>query len=184
MGLLQALELKREFGIEFEWRGYELYPDSVEFPTSPALPKVVTNRPETPTRMALAYAAQGIERPTNRGPGNLRTHHAHEAVELAKLGGTQDALVERLYRAYWEEAQDISDPAVLIELASAYVNPLELEQVLRERRFAANIVEYDVPAYATGVYNVPTFWIGGDRYAEQPYEILRKAMLALPSAVS
>ena len=34
----------------------------------------------------------------------------------------------------------------------------------------------DAPAYASGVYNVPTFFIGKERYAEQTYSVIRDAV--------
>jgi hypothetical protein len=37
-------------------------------------------------------------------------------------------------------------------------------------------VGFDDPAYASGVYNVPTFFIGEERYAEQPLTVLKKAV--------
>ena len=184
IGLFQARELKREFGVTIEWRGYEIYPEEVAFPEVPAFPQVTTNRPATPSRLDLALAAQRMEKPTNRGPRFIRTHLAHEAVELAKLTGQQDVLVERLYRAYWEEGLDISDLDTLIRHADPILDSQDLTQVFEERRFAQAVVGFDAPAFESGVFNLPTFWIGGERYAEQPYTVLKRAIQSLPSAVS
>jgi hypothetical protein len=52
-------------------------------------------------------------------------------------------------------------------------------QAIKERRFEDKIIAFDEPSYATGVYNVPTFYIGGERYAEQPYGVLQQAMRKL-----
>jgi len=54
-----------------------------------------------------------------------------------------------------------------------------LVKAIAERSYQHNIIGFDDPAHATGVYNVPTFFIGGDRYAEQPYSVIRKAVHAL-----
>ena len=45
-----------------------------------------------------------------------------------------------------------------------------------ERRFAEKITPFDEPAYDSGVFYVPTYFIGGEVYAEQTY-------LAIESAV-
>ncbi len=179
IGLHQTKRLRSEYGVTFEWRGYELFPEGMEIPPpSPIRPPENPNKPVTPSRMMLAYAAAGIPKPTGRPPWDLRTHNAHEVVELGKLTGVQDELVERLYRATWERSVDISKIENLVELAAGLLCEDEVRAVVEERRFAANIVAYDEPAYATGVYNLPNFWIGGERYAEQTYDALSAAIRA------
>jgi len=179
VGWHQAKQMQEEFGVEIEWRGYELFPEWMAFPSSaPAKPdSVKSDRPVTPTKMQLAYAAQGMNPPTNKFKGDIRTHKAHELVELAKTVNKADAMVERLYRALWEEGKNIDDADVLVaEAAAVGLNEADARAVIEEFPFKNNIVEYDDDAYATGVYNVPTFFIGGERYAEQPYRVLRPAL--------
>ncbi|MBX3117897.1 MAG: DsbA family protein [Fimbriimonadaceae bacterium] len=177
VGFFQVLKLRKEFDIEFDWRGYELYPEALELP-GPSAPRPIEypERPKTPSRMALAYAAQDMDPPTNYHP-LIRTHNAHEAVEFAKTEGTQNELVERLYYAYWTEATNINDLPTLLRLAEGIVTNIpELESSVKEQRFQESIIGYDEPAYATGVYNIPTFWIGGERYSEQPYRVIANAL--------
>lgn len=181
IGFMQAKALRKEFpGIKFEWRGYELYPESMDWPPpAPVVPEGISLRPKTPTRLELAYAAQGMIKPTAIRPKQMRIHNAHEAVEYAKLEGRQDAMVEALYRAYWEEGLEISNLDVLHDVALGLVEDrAELRRAVEQRRFADKIVPYDDEAYASGVFNVPTFWIGGERYAEQPLMVLRQAVAA------
>lgn len=47
---------------------------------------------------------------------------------------------------------------------------------IETEQFADRIVGFDAPAYKTGIFNVPTFIIAGERYAEQPYLVLEKAV--------
>ncbi len=177
IGYFQAFDLKREFGIELEWRGYELYPDEIAWPAPAApVPVAYPDRPVTPTRLELAYAAQGMDKPSAIRPKQMRTHNAHEAVELAKVLGVADEVIHRLYPAYWEQGLNINEPDVLLELCAGLLDRAELADVLATRRFAANIIPYDKLAYASGVYNVPTFWIGGERYAEDTYRRISQAM--------
>jgi len=176
VGLQQAKQLQAEFGVQIEWLGYELWPEELEWP--PALPTapVTTERPKTPTRMDLAYAAQGMEPPTAPRPKRMRIHNAHEAVEYTKTEGTANQMVETLYEAYWLKGLEINDPKVIADLAGSFIkNVPEMLKALEERRFKDKIIGFDEPAYATSVYNVPTFIIDGVPYAEQPYAVLRKA---------
>lgn len=175
----QCEELTAEFGVCFEWRGYELFPEELEQPEPGPLPPppIKTDRPSTPTRMQLAYAAQRMEKPTSVRPKDMLTHNAHEAVEFAKLSGVQDQVIARFYRAYWEDGRVINDPDVIAELTADVIeDQAGLREAIETKRFKDQIVGFDDPAYASGVYNVPTFFIGEERYAEQPITVLRKAI--------
>lgn len=192
VGLLQAQKLQAEFGVEIDWLGYELWPEGLDpAPSTNSAPpaEVQSNRPKTPTRMQLAYAAMDIDRPSNyfKTPDDevYRTHNAHEAIEYAKALGCADDMADRLYRAYWTQATDINDVENILRLADGIVPDLDdLRAAIAEKRYADNIVGFDDDAYAAGVYNVPTFFIGGERYAEQPYRVLAAAVRELaPTAV-
>ncbi|MBS1705439.1 MAG: DsbA family protein [Armatimonadetes bacterium] len=177
VGLSQVKKLQAEFPVTFEWKGYELYPDELEFPRPGGPKDTDPNRPETPSRMDLAYAAEDMDPPTAKRPWPLRTHNAHEAVEFAKSLGLADQLVERLYRAYWINGMDINSIGGIRLLATGLVPDLDqMVKAIEERRFADQIIGFDEPAYQSGVYNVPTFFIGGDRLAEQPIRVLRRAI--------
>lgn len=177
VGLSQVKKLQQEFPVTFDWLAYELYPETEELPgPSAARPEEIPNKPKTPSRMALAYAAQDMDPPTNKHP-LIRTHNAHEAVEFAKTEGVQDALVERLYKAFWEENTNINEVSVLLTLSDGIVGDLDgMQRAIEERRFKDKIVPFDDPAYASGVFNVPTYWIDGERYAEQPYRVVAHAL--------
>lgn len=181
IGLFQARRLRREAGVEIDWRPFELYPDELELPGDPPPRPTIPNRPETPRRIDLALAAAGLEPIDLRLDSAVRTHRAHEAAEFAREEGVQDALVERIYRAYWKEGRDIDSLDVLTDLATGIVSDVEgMRRAIEERRYDDRIVKFNKPAYAEGVFNVPTFWIGGERYAEQPYAVLAAALLVEP----
>lgn len=180
IGFFQTIKLREEFGATFEWIGYELFPDELEYPeAAPKIPELVV-KPPTPTRIELAYAAQGMDKPTAERPKGMRIHNAHEAVEFAKLHGKADALVEVLYRAYWERGETINDPMVIAKLATGIIEDIPgMLMAIEGRRFKAKIIGFDAPAYSTGVFHVPTFTIGKERLAEQPYVAIRAAILRL-----
>jgi riboflavin biosynthesis pyrimidine reductase/predicted DsbA family dithiol-disulfide isomerase len=179
VGLFQAQRLKREFGIEIEWLGFELMPKCMK--NEPTIPKVdPPNRPATLSRLSLLLFAENMALPLVPKPPDVRTYNAHQAVEYAKTEGVQDALVEAIYRAYWEDGRDINKISTLCEVANGIVSDIDKMKLAMENdQFGSKIVDFDDDAYAAGVYNVPTFFIGEKRLAEQPYSAIRKAMIEL-----
>ena len=177
IGLFQAKRLREEFGATFDWIGYELYPEDLDWPP-PSVPTVEPfGRPRIPSRLDLAYAAEGLERPTAERPKNMRIHNAHEAVEFAKMQGKADELVEILYQAYWLRGEPINEPQVLANLAKTVIeNVPEMLKAVNERRFKDKIIGFDAQAYSTGIWNVPTFIIGTEKLAEQPYVAIKAAV--------
>jgi predicted DsbA family dithiol-disulfide isomerase len=175
--MLQARRLREEFGAQTEWRGYELMPEELPWPDRAPAAEAPANKPPILSRFDFLLYADELELPKTIRPSRMRTHNAHEAVAYAKRAGKADAFVEALYHAYWEEGREINRPDVLHELAQGVLdNPDEMLAAVNERRYASEIVGFDDPAYATGVYNVPTFFIGDARYAEHPYAALKKAV--------
>lgn len=177
IAVFQTQRLKADFGVEFDWLSYELMPETLPWDDSPRPPEVTTNRPKTPSRFELACAAEGIDKPSAVRPGKMRSHNALEATEYVKSMGSPDEFVYAMYRAYWEEGREIDSLDVIAEIGARYVSDVgELLDAVQERRFADKIVPFDEQAYSQGVYNVPTYWIGGDRYAEQPRIVLESAI--------
>lgn len=178
--MLQAKRLKEEFGATIEWRGYELFPQSLEWPDPSPAAESPTNKPATPTRFEFLLHADGLQLPESERPTKMRTYNAHQAVEYAKTEGVQDEFVEALYRAYWERGENINEPLVIQLLAEGIIRDTEaLREAVASNKFADNVIGFDDDAYASGVYNVPTFFIGENRYAEQPYTVLREAVQKL-----
>ena len=178
IGLFQAKRLRRDFGVEIDWIPYELYPDPGPFP-SPGKPETGkhADKPKTPSRFQLAMAAEGLEPVAADRPWPIRTHRCHQAVEYAKPLGVADALVERIYNAYWKHALPIDRPEVLAFLSKGLIrDEAAFLGALHSDVHRGHLIPFDDEAFATGVYNVPTFWIGGERYAEQPYAVLERAM--------
>lgn len=175
----QTRRMRDDFGVTFDWLSYELMPDNLPWEDVPARPEVVSNRPKTPSRLDLAYAAEGMERPTVSGPSKMRSHNALQATEYVKSLGDADGFVVAMYRALWEEGREINALGEIEVIAAPFVDKVsDLVAAVERKAFADQIVPFDDEAYAKGVYNVPTYWIGGERYAEQPYSVLAKALRA------
>ncbi|HTQ11547.1 MAG TPA: DsbA family protein, partial [Fimbriimonadaceae bacterium] len=196
VGLFQVKRLKAEFGVEFkfEWRGHELIPEELDWPEPKAPMPEPSNKPPILSRFEFLKLMDGIEVPNVERPKRMRMHYALEAVEYIKEHAPDrvEEFVEAVYRAYWERGERIGDIDVLEGIAAAFfgsdaasagaaehraAQPDEsLRTALEERRYRDRIIHFDAPSYAAGIYNVPTFEIGGKRYAEQPYVVLKKAV--------
>jgi riboflavin biosynthesis pyrimidine reductase/predicted DsbA family dithiol-disulfide isomerase len=179
VAIKQIQRLKQEFDIEIEWRAYELIPEWMDYPSYDTKPEH-PNKPPTPTRLQFLLAADGLTVPPVIKPPKMRSFNAHQAAEYAKTEGVQDAFIERLYTAFWEEGLEINNPKIILELAQGIVSDLNaLEQAMSEKQFKEKVVDFDDDAYASGVFNVPTYFIGDKRLAEQPYNVIRKALVEL-----
>ena len=68
-------------------------------------------------RVAQEGAGEGIAFAFDRMQRTPNTIAAHQLIDLAQRQGKGDAVVDALFRAYFEEARDIGDAAVLKEIA-------------------------------------------------------------------
>lgn len=173
----QVRRLRSRFDVKFEFRSYELFPDELAWP-EPGPAPVPSKRPKTPSRFDLAIAAEGIPYPRISRPKQMRTHNAHEALGYARtVHGDEWPLLELLYEAYWLRGENINDLAVILRIAAPLgFDETALAEAITQRKYAHQMVSFDDDAYASGVYNVPTYWIGGQLLAEQPYFVLEAAV--------
>lgn len=70
-------------------------------------------------RVAAEGRGEGIEFAFERIERTPNTIAAHQLVDLAQKEGRGDAVVDALFRAYFEEARDIGDAGVLREIAAS-----------------------------------------------------------------
>lgn len=179
VAFIQTRKLKAEFDVEFDWIGYELWPEVLEFPEPIAATPEIPNKPKTPSRLEFLLHLEEMEIPQMERPKRIRTTKAHLAVEFAKTIGKAEELNAALYEAFWLRAENIAELDVILQVASPILGDVsELQKSIEERRYFENLVGFDDPAYANGIFNVPTYWIGDERYAEQPTVVLRKAIVA------
>jgi len=112
-------------------------------------------------RMTNTGAADGLDlrfdriRPTN-------TFDAHRVIHLALDHGRQDAMKERVMRAYFTEGALVSDHAVLVELAAEIgLDPDDTRDVLASMRYAHEVRTDELEAREIGITGVPFFVIAG-----------------------
>lgn len=107
------------------------------------------------------------------------TVDAHRLARWALTAGVQPQVVEDLFSRYFEQGQDIGDPAVLVEAArSAGMDADLVAELLAGEQDVDRIRREDTLARQIGVTGVPTFIINGKwalvgaQPAEQWVEVL------------
>ena len=103
-------------------------------------------------RVAQEGAGEGIAFAFDRMQRTPNTVAAHRLVDLAQSQGRADAVVNALFKAYFEEARDIGDAAVLVEIAKQH----GVEQWPAAAN-AARVSEQEERVRELGISGVPTF---------------------------
>jgi predicted DsbA family dithiol-disulfide isomerase len=116
---------------------------------------------ELDAQMTQTAAEEGLEyRLQGTVTGN--TLDAHQLVHLAKEQDRQDAMLERLYRAYFSEARSVFDPDSLIELThDVGLDRDTARTALLEGRYVAAVRNDIELAQRIGISGVPFFVIDG-----------------------
>jgi predicted DsbA family dithiol-disulfide isomerase len=128
---------------------------------------------ELDARVAKEGAGEGIAFAFDRMQRTPNTRAAHQLIDLAQKQGVGAAVVDALFRAYFEEARDIGDPAVLQDIAAACG-----VKEWPEKGDAAEVAELEESFRGLGISAVPTFVIER-RYGvsgAQPPEALAEAL--------
>jgi predicted DsbA family dithiol-disulfide isomerase len=136
--------------------------------------------------MTDVAAGEGLEFRFDLARGG-NTFDAHRLLHLAAEHRVQDALEERLMRAYLTEGELIGDPEVLERLATDVGLPAdEVRDVLAGERYAAEVRDDERTAMSLGIHAVPFYVVDrafGAAGAQPPDvlgELLRRAWEARP----
>ena len=169
--------------VEVTWRSFELDPgapasreESAAEHLSGKYGMPVEEARARQAQLAAMAAADGLEFNFDRvQPAN--TFDAHRLTHLAKAHGLQDAMKERLQRAYLTDGELLSDHETLARLA-AEVGVPGAEEMLASDRYTAEVRDDERLAQEIGITAVPTFVV--DRHvavagAQQP-EVLRELL--------
>jgi len=173
--------------VEIVWRAFELDPsapkvrDSSQTYAERIAKKYGTQAPQAQVmidRMTQTAANDGLEFRFDRiQPGN--TFDAHRLLHLAHERGVQDALKERLMRAYMTEGQAIGEPEVLAKLAAeAGLDEQEAREVLGGDRYVSEVRQDEALARELGISGVPFFVLAGRLGVSgaQPADVLLGAL--------
>jgi len=162
IGFETVRKLKPEFDLEIEWRGFQIHP---EWPAE-GMPASEYRRGMDPeTRRAIWARIQAMAEATGftmTAPELLtNSRMALEAAEFAQECGRGEAFEERVYRAYFNEGQNIGDQGVLARLAAeAGIDRDGLNLAIESKRYTARLRDTAAEAHERGVSGVPTFFVG------------------------
>jgi predicted DsbA family dithiol-disulfide isomerase len=88
--------------------------------------------------------------------------NSHRLIRWAETAGVQDDLVERLFIAYFENGDDISDIRILSDIADLCgMDGLEIAELLESDADIAMVEREDQLAREMGVTGVPAMIFGG-----------------------
>jgi predicted DsbA family dithiol-disulfide isomerase len=179
--------------VEVTWRSFELDPEApAERGVSGAehlAEKYRTSVEQAQAmndRMTDVAAGEGLDFHFERARGG-NTFDAHRLVHLAAEHGKQDAMKERLMRAYFSEGELMSDAETLARLAGEVGLPgAEVRELLAGDRFGAAVRDDERTGAALGIRGVPFFVVdrafgaSGAQPPEALGELLRHAWEARP----
>lgn len=161
--LERAISQRPDMLFQISWRAYRLDPlvppEGVDrkaymrakFGDSPQTRAMAEALLEAGAAEGIAFNFDGIEKRPN-------TTDSHRLIRWASSAGVQDEVVERLFRAYFEQGRDIGSHTVLAEIASEADMDVELVQQLLASDADRELVEReDRLAHELGISGVPTF---------------------------
>lgn len=184
--------------VTVRWRAFEL---DASAPPAPEVGAPYAPRLARKYGMPIAQAEAAIARLTDVAaadglamrfdhirPGN--TFDGHRLVHFAHEHGLEDAMKERLFRAYLSEGLSMSDRATLVRLAvEVGLDEAAARAALESDAFSKDVRGDEAEASEIGVRGVP-FFVIGSKYAvsgAQPSDLilgaLEKAWSELPKGI-
>ena len=171
-------KLRTAHNVKIEWVHFPLHPDTPAEGRS--LADLFAGRSVDRKAMHAAMKARMDAEGLPYGERTM-TYNSRLAQELGKWADTQpggEAIHDALFRAYFVEARDISQPAVLLEIATQ-VGLLDGAREVLEKRTFKEAVDADWKlSREYGITGVPTFVVGHQGVVgAQPYEKLEQLVL-------
>ncbi len=155
-------KLKPEFGLEFEWRGFQIHP---EWPAEGMEPERFYQSMGAERRRVVWHnihvLAEEIQLPMKQPSILVNSRLALEAAEFAAEAGFGEAFEERVFRSYFQEDANIGDPNVIGALAAEVgMDRAAMENALSSGRYRLKLKNTTMMAHNRDVTGVPTFFIG------------------------
>jgi predicted DsbA family dithiol-disulfide isomerase len=158
----------------------------VPFELHPEIPPEGRPRDEVLPAAYMARAQEGVNRMAAAVGLHLSLHErlinsrpTLQAAEFAREQSRFDAMHDELMKAYWDEGRDVSDMAVLREVAArAGVDVTGMEAAVKEDRFGDYLDARRQEAEELGITGIPAHVIA-DKYlvmGAQPYDLFERVM--------
>ena len=156
------------------------------FELHPEIPSEGRPRNEVLPAAYMARAQEGVNRMAAAVGLHLSLHErlinsrpTLQAAEFARKQGRFDAMHHELLTAYWDEGLDVSDMAVLRDVATrAGVDVAGMEAAVKENRFGDYLDARRAEAEDLGINGIPAHVIA-DKYlvmGAQPYDLFERVM--------
>ena len=152
-----------------QWHSYELRPAGAPPISEAYKQKILAGRPRFE---ATAKAQYGLT--INPGPFGIDTSRSHIGGKFAEAQGVGPAYHEAVMTAYWRDARNIGDDAVLIDIAEAVGLDREAFVAALDDQAYANEHREDVQkAFQYGLNGVPASVLNNKYLVSgaQPYNV-------------
>jgi predicted DsbA family dithiol-disulfide isomerase len=162
VGFETMRRLKPEFDFQLEWRGFQIHP---ELPAEGIPADKVRGTSDGASRIALWERISAMADAVGfsiKPPAVLTNSRAAlAATEFARESGRDEALEERVYRAYFNDGENIGDANVVARLAAeAGLGAGEVADAIKSPKYEMRLKNNSLVAHQRGVSGVPTFFIG------------------------
>src|SRR6204780_4685163 len=162
VGFEAIRRLKPEFDFQLEWRGFQIHPD---WPAEGILADKLREAGDCAPRVALWERPSALADAVGfsiKPPAVLTNSRAAlAATEFARESGRDEALEERIYRAYFNDGENIGDAGVVARLAGeAGLDAGEVANSIKSPKYEMRLKNNSLAAHQRGVSGVPTFFIG------------------------
>lgn len=165
--------------VQVKHRAFQLDPSTP--PEGTDVAAMLEQRYGRPARELFAPAeaqarSSGLALDLSKQPRSYNTAAAHALLAKAEAKGTQRELKRALFRAHFVEAKNVSDVAVLTELATKH--GFSADEVAQAVRDTSAVAVANDEARARGVTGVPYFVFCGGKAVSgaQPESVLRDAI--------
>lgn len=171
--------------VEVRWRSFQLDPHAPQN-SDKTLVELLAEKygmsleraAATNARVSELAAQEGLEYHLEQAhPAN--TFNAHRLIHLAEKHGLQDAMKERLMKAYFTERQRVGETETLVRLACEVgLDAEEARTVLAGDAYAGEVRNDERQAQMLGITGVP-FFVINEKYGisgAQPAEVFLKAL--------
>lgn len=162
-------KLTHSHGVQIQWHSYELRPAGAPPISEEYKQKILAGRPRFE---ATAKAQYGLT--INPGPFGIDTSRSHIGGKYAESQGVGPAYHEAVMAAYWRDAENIGDDAVLVEIAeSVGLGREAFIAALDDQAFADEHKRDVQQAFQYGLNGVPASVLNNKYLVSgaQPYDV-------------